>query len=722
MKSSLKDSNRMKNVLICATPDLNFIDGSSVWLQTISLILAETGNLKIDFIAKSPISRYELYQPLIDNKCINIIDGTNPSLWKGRASKRLTRQQLGILAQKLDDILNYDLILVRGLDIAKQLLDSPLTLSKCWIYLTDIPQKLDEYSEELRSTISKIAMGCAKILCQTKEFCSLWQQLEPKLPSSKLEIYSPVIADFDPKKLSRLSQRAKTVIYAGKYTTDWKTLEMATLWPEIQKEVPESDLKMIGDKIHNEVSPENYVEKMKSALESTQGLTWMGALSRSAVQKQFQKARVGLSWRSESLDQTIEYSTKILEYGGCGCAVILNRNSLHESLLGNDYPLFANTEEEYRNQLKVALTDDVVAEKAKEKIVNLSLEHTFTKRVNILKKWVDDVPMSEPKKRVEKTVVLIAGHDLKFVTLLQQKLHETGAYEFIVDKWQGHNKHDYMRSMALLDRADVIFCEWCLGNLQWYSHNKLPWQKLVARFHAQEINLPYLSESNWNRIDRITFVSEHTRKDALAKVAFPVDKTSVIANFVDPTKFTRKKKTGEAKYTLGMIGAAPKSKRLDRAIDLLEALLEKDNRFILRVKGNHPLSYDWLLKRDDELTYYENIFRKLNSNPKLRYKVIFDPPDDNINDWLTLVGHILSPSDHESFHMAIGEGILTGANPIIWDWNGARDIWGDQFIVNDTDGAVNKLLNYNPDTKIIPNNLAKPAVIIDQWKSCILEL
>jgi glycosyltransferase involved in cell wall biosynthesis len=207
-----------------------------------------------------------------------------------------------------------------------------------------------------------------------------------------------------------------------------------------------------------------------------------------------------------------------------------------------------------------------------------------------------------------------------------------------------------------------------------------------------------LCEANWRNIDHVSFVSEHTRRHALEVFkGFPFDKTSVIPNCLDDNKFTLKKKTGDARFTLGILGIVPKSKRLDLAIDLLEVLLKEDERYCLRVKGKHPLEYNWLLNRNQELAYYRNVFERINSVPCLRHKVIFDPPGDDVNEWFTMVGFILSPSDNESFHMAIGEGMLTGTIPVIWNWDGAGQIWGEKWVVNSVEQARDIIRNQKID-------------------------
>lgn len=709
-----------KRVLICANPDLNYIDGSSIWAQTVALAVASTGTAQVDFLAKSTPQRNELFAPLKAAPWLNIIDGTTAPHWQGKAYKRLSLRMMAELAVDLDRSNLYDVIIVRGLEIAKHLLDTPNVLAKCWMYLTDIPQSVAEYDAEQRLVVQHIARGCQRLLCQTEGFKQLWQALVPDLDIGKIRLYSPVIPDLS-KNLPALEDRPLRAIYAGKFKGDWMTLEMAEAWPAIHRVHPGSELVMIGDKVHNEANRLDYHHRMHHALQHTQGLRWLGAQSREAVQLELQQARVGLSWRAESMNDTLEYSTKILEYGGAGCAAILNRNPLHEWLLGHDYPLFANSEQEFSQQLVRALREPSVAERAANALKQLAERHTFSVRVAEIRQWLTEAPKA-PTLR-PKTKVLVAGHDLKFFTLLQKKLEETGQLEFLTDQWLGHDKHDEAQSRALLEQADVIFCEWCLGNLKWYSHNKKPQQRLVARFHAQEVRVPYMAEADWANIDHITFVSEHTRRQALEVFkGFPINKTSVIPNYLDETKFTLKKKTGEACFTLGMIGVAPKSKRLDRAVDLLEELLAEDSRYCLRVKGKHPLDYGWLLNREDERTYYRNVFERINSNPNLRHKVFFDPPGDDVNEWFTMVGFILSPSEFESFHMAIGEGILTGAVPVIWDWDGAAEIWGKERIVSDIQTAKRLVLEFDKKTDLLPcmDRIKSSHEIVVQWLSKIL--
>jgi len=493
----------MKRVLICANPDLNLIDGSSIWAQTIALVLAKTGKAQVDFLAKSSVKRDDLFGALQRSKKVRIIDGTAKHYRYSNGIRRLQDRQMFDVAAKLDKENDYDVIVVRGYKIAKAFARHPVLLAKCWIYLTDIPQTIELMSDENRAQLRAIARGAGRILYQSQGFYSLWQAVAPDAPNDCFFLYSPVIPDIQ-DDLPKISRRPFRAIYAGKFKGDWRTLEMAECWPSIRKNIPNAELVMIGDKIHAEQSPVNYQQRMRHALENTEALHWLGALPRERVQEELKTARVGLSWRNDNMDDTLEYSTKILEYGGAGCAAILNRNNLHESLLGTDYPLFANSEEEFKQRLTKALLEPHVTQMAADRLKSLANKHTFSNRVAVLTKWLTEIP--------NKKTILVAGHDLKFLGLLQKKLQETGKYTLVIDKWQGHNKHNEKNSKLLLEKADIIFCEWCLGNLKWYSRHKKTGQRLVARFHLQEKDLPYLGEANLENIDHISYVSEYIKR------------------------------------------------------------------------------------------------------------------------------------------------------------------------------------------------------------------
>ena len=98
--------------------------------------------------------------------------------------------------------------------------------------------------------------------------------------------------------------------------------------------------------------------------------------------------------------------------------------------------------------------------------------------------------------------VLFNGHDLKFLRNLIRCFSQSSNYEVQVEEWKGHNAVDQDQNETLLRWADVIFCEWCLGNAKRYSERKRPGQRLFIRLHHQEMGLPYRNQLDWRKAGR----------------------------------------------------------------------------------------------------------------------------------------------------------------------------------------------------------------------------
>ncbi|MDO5691398.1 MAG: glycosyltransferase [Pseudomonadota bacterium] len=318
--------------------------------------------------------------------------------------------------------------------------------------------------------------------------------------------------------------------------------------------------------------------------------------------------------------------------------------------------------------------------------------------------------------------ILINGHDLKFFYSIRAELEKNG-HVFLEDIWKSHDHHDSTHSLRLIESADTIISEWALGNAIFYAENKKPHQRHIVRFHAQELRTEHCFKINYDNVDRIVFVGPHVMREAIKKFSIPEKKCVLISNYVDFEKFDIEKMGGN-EYCLGIIGFSPMSKRLDRLIDVLEILVKKDKRYHIRVKGQMPFSYDWLWARTKERNYYENLFTRINSNPSLRYNVIFDPYGDDVPGWLRYIGFICSPSDSESFHMALAEGMASGAVPLTWKREGVNEIFKSNITFEDPEVIANYIINTNESNEFsrlsrqakiyIKNNFYKQNVI-DSW-------
>ncbi|XDZ51454.1 hypothetical protein AB8Q18_15020 [Neisseriaceae bacterium CLB008] len=286
----------------------------------------------------------------------------------------------------------------------------------------------------------------------------------------------------------------------------------------------------------------------------------------------------------------------------------------------------------------------------------------------------------------DKQVILVAGHDLKFAKYLMEQIDQNDKYQLIVDKWQGHDKHNESNSLALLAQADTIFCEWGLGNLVWYSKHKKRGQKLIVRIHAQELRTRHLDKCKHENIDNYIFVSPYYFELMIAEFSLSRKKCKMMFNMVDLDLLDKPKLKG-SEFHLGMIGDVPQSKRLDKALDIFEILYNKNNSYKLFVKGKRPEDYTWMhsKSKEPEMSYYQKQYQRIKNNG-WQNNVFFEGFGP-IEEWLQKIGWILSVSDQESFHLSVAEGLASGSCPVILHWPGAETIYPDQFIVNSIEEA-----------------------------------
>jgi glycosyltransferase involved in cell wall biosynthesis len=288
--------------------------------------------------------------------------------------------------------------------------------------------------------------------------------------------------------------------------------------------------------------------------------------------------------------------------------------------------------------------------------------------------------------------ILIAGHDLKFAMPIVEVFREMGI-EILVDKWDNHNKFDAEKSRVLLSKADAVWCEWALGNVEWYSSVIKDDTPLFVRYHLQEQNYEYLNNSNHDKITNVSFVCKHYEENArnIGQVHDNLP-TSVIPNILN----TRIQYTGKNdNFSIGFVGMVPARKRLDLALDLLEKLLQDDRRYTLKIVGKKPEEYAWLMKREKERDYYQHINNRIESNPLLKSNVKFLGYVDDIREFYSSVGHVISTSDFESFHLTLADGPVHGAAAHTLKWEGAANIYTEDWLNDSIEEMAQAIINSN---------------------------
>ncbi|MDC3411823.1 glycosyltransferase [Aquibacillus sp. 3ASR75-11] len=737
-------TDRTVEPLIYADVDLNFIDGSAVWVTSIVETLSQNENIKPTLLLKSPNKRGILLNQLIEKENVNIIDPWDEEnrkkfshlFNKEQKGQRLQPEEACKIVDLLDQENNYDFFVVRGYKLS-QLISQNYTFSyRTWFYLTDFPQDTESLTDKDIRNLKIIYKNSSCLACQTPVLVNYFKDLlqEEFIEEEKFVYLPPMIPNITEHNYS-FSNKNNRLIYAGKFAPYWKIPDMFLLFNEIRND--QLEFVVIGDKFHNFPYTENYPDKVTDILNGSNRIKWKKALHRNEVQEEIQKSDLGISWRDKELDDSKEISTKVLEYGLHGKPVIMNRNKLHEDVFGVEYPLFANSEEEFKEKVEAAFSNPEVYKQAAEKVFEVSQRHTFQSVSKYLEPTIrEKISQNEKHKNMQtrvfdKTNIVFAGHDLKFAKILIDYFDSSEDFNVKMDQWNGHNTHDEQYSKDCLAWADVIVAEWGLGNAVWYSNNKNDDQTMIVRMHLQEKDTDYPKEVKWDAVAKIVFIAPKLKEEMLDTFEFlDEDKTKIIYNLVDTNRLS-KPNLPNSRFNIGIQGIVPSRKRLDIAIDIFKELWKKDHRYTLFIKGKLPNEYKWLWARDEEKNYYLKTFHEMNTS-EFGNAIVYEGWGD-VSEWYPKLGFVLSVSDFESFHLSVAEGMASRTVPVIRNWSGATELYPDKYIFTDVQEAISLIQSYekttDEDFDIETNELRDfivkyydKDVICKQWQSLINKL
>lgn len=695
-----------RKILLYGDVNMNIIDGSAVWAASAAEVLARSG-VEVYFLLKAKPTTDRLLLPLAQFENITIINPFTDAVSKFKSlftkGDSLSVPNAVSLIEKLHQQERFDAILIRGGKLAPALAKSDVVFGKLWTYLTDIPQSAAAMDAASRNWLGEVAKASHLMLCQTEYLRALLEATIPQT-AGKCAIWSPIVAEPPATAelvLDQLGTAANplSLVYTGKFAPLWNTLEMTQLPRQLAGLGITAELNMVGDKIHNPKDLPQWATEMETALKTSPNVIWHGGMSRSAAMQQSARSHIGLSWRAEELDASLELSTKVLEFGSMGIPVVLNRNLMHEELLGSDYPLFVDADSDVAKVLAAVAKDPQSLAKAAASITSATAAFSMSSSVRRVKKLLEHhIPL--PSSGVQTFVnthgrplrVVVASHDLKFFTKIAAFWQGMPGIELRFDHWPAINRNEGRISKAMLKWADVIVCEWCGGNALWYAKHKKAKQRLIVRLHRFELSRPWPETINGSAVNQLVCVSKPYADLTLAKTSVPKQRIVMVPNWVDIADLNRPK-FDDAQFTIGLIGAAPMRKRPDLAIKMLEELRKTDPRFKLIIKSKLPWQMPWVWRDEAERDSFRELFEYVERSELLRGSIIFDDYGADVANWLRRVGWVLSTSDDESFHLAPAEGAASGAVPVLLPWPGSDQIYDPKWIHRDITTAAKFILD-----------------------------
>jgi glycosyltransferase involved in cell wall biosynthesis len=686
------------SALVYADVDLNLLDGSAIWLQSMTQALVAAG-CTVTLVLKAPVRTDRLVAPLRGLPEVTIRSPHAEGLLPGLTEASLTvAQAVAVLAAVdragagagagADAAGPHDLVVLRGRALVSAAARDGAFDGRLWSYLTDVPQAIPAVTPKAAEDLTMIAKASRYLLCQTEELrCFLEGSVAAACGKSVL--FPPVLPALDihrdPERKVAPPPAPLRLVYTGKFAPRWNTLEMTTLPALLAARGVTAEVHMVGDKVHDDPRDPTYRKRMRDALgeigaPALPGVIWHGGQPRAEAMRLAAAGDIGLSWRHPELDSSLELSTKVLEFGQLGLPVILNRTPMHEALLGADYPLFAATIDDVAD-VAASVLDPAVFELAAARTSAAAASFALDQAAARLRAYLARaVPAVLPAGTAGAPLrVVIAGHDLKFFNSLIDYFRLQPDLEIRVDHWRALGEHDEAKSRELAEWADVIVCEWCGPNAVWYSRHKRRSARLLVRLHRFELDSPYPAQVKIGNVDQVICVSDYYTRLTREKTGWPAAKVVTVPNALDVLQFDRPKLDG-ARFNLGMTSMVDMRKRVDLALDVLEELRRDDDRYQLYVKSGMPWELWWVWHHQEQRSHYFEAFRRVQRSPLLRGAVVFDDGGPDVPAWLRRIGFVLSTSDAESFHMAPAEGMASRAVPVIRHWPGAETIYDSRWI------------------------------------------
>uniref|UniRef100_UPI0028BECA49 glycosyltransferase n=1 Tax=Citricoccus sp. TaxID=1978372 RepID=UPI0028BECA49 len=561
-------AQRQVRVLLYGDVDLNIVDGSAVWLTS----MAQTWSLagaQVDVQLKAVEDRTLLSGELRSMPGVTVWPAHPP---QGR--RALDPVPAAEALQQLDGQDPYDVVMVRGLRICRQVARRGAFAGRLWSYVTEFgyphgaPDTGTDTSPERWHQLGEIAAASRLMLAQTEQARAVLEAMVPAA-AGRTVVLSPMVPDaIGPSAAPSAAAPGGPVrlVYTGKFARRWRTDQMPEIVEHLRAGKVAADLTMVGDKVQHDPEHPGWAERMRAVMDAPRSdVSWRGALDRTAALEAAAEADITLGWRDEELDLSLEVSTKVLESCALGVPPLVNRTAAHEELLGADYPLFVDGAEDGPQDIArtIAAARDQLPQLSAQ-VLAVAEPYRMSARAEALKAWLARIglPGPERSRRSRPVRVVVAGHDLKFAGELVDLLTDHPDVDLRLDHWSSLHHHDEAASQDLVDWADVVMCEWAGPNAVWYARHKKAGQRLVVRLHMFELRGRWLSELASDAVDRFVTVSEHYRDLVVEHLDVPAERVSVIPNAVSLADLDRPGLPGR-RHRLGLVGMVPLRKRLD---------------------------------------------------------------------------------------------------------------------------------------------------------------
>lgn len=371
-RASARRSTAITRVLLYSPADLNVIDGSSIWVESVAATLAVGPEVWVTVPLRVQEKRTLLTNALRRLDRVEVLPST--TIWRGTVAPLDAAAALDWI-ERLDDEEPFDAFILRGFEMCLAALARPRFAGRLWSAYILEPER-DAESPEYRAAMEAIAAFSRYVVAQTDQMRAATEE-RAAAARGRTILLPPAIPSAGPRADDRPVQR---LIYTGKFAPFYPVPDLIDAFARLRAGRPDLEFHLVGDKLWRTADDHGYADALRSRVATVPGVVWHGGLSRAAVAKLLARGGVGLSiwdYRYGSHWNDLVVSTKLLDYCSAGLPVVLTRTVAQESILGADYPLFVDEFGEAEATIGRVLADERLYRDAAERCWHASRQFTY---------------------------------------------------------------------------------------------------------------------------------------------------------------------------------------------------------------------------------------------------------------------------------------------------------------------------------------------------------
>ncbi|HEY8439643.1 MAG TPA: glycosyltransferase, partial [Candidatus Limnocylindrales bacterium] len=366
-------AGRIVRVLLYSPANLNVVDGSSVWVESVAATLSAGSEVW----PVVPLKAHERRRLITDSlRRLPRVEVLPVEIFRRRVDRPLEIESMLDWIERLDEEEPFDLLLLRGYEVCDAALARDRFRGRVWSTYILEPER-DPDSAPYRTAMGMIAEASAWVVSQSDEMRIATEDRVPAARGRTI-LLPPAIPSSVPR--ADPDRVVPRLLYTGKFHPFYPVPELIDVFDRVRVDHPDLEFHLGGDKIWRTEHDEAYADALDDRLGRVPGLVWHGAMTRAAVANLLAAGGIALSvwdYRHGSHWNDLVVSTKLLDYCAAGVPVILNRTAAQESILGADYPLFVGDVREVEGLVRRLLAEPELYRAAAERCWTATRSFTY---------------------------------------------------------------------------------------------------------------------------------------------------------------------------------------------------------------------------------------------------------------------------------------------------------------------------------------------------------